>query len=135
MDVFATEWRQAVTATPIENATEGGSVILLVALEGASPLEIAALPYYGDHNWVETSICIFAGSENGRLIETVVQGSFTNEQLGPLAMARTRGFSRQVWVEAGERTLCVVTRVIGSSAMKVYRRYPTVTGTILQTYR
>lgn len=135
MDIFSNDWREAVTATPITNLTEGGSVLLFFSVEGGTPLEVRAQPYFGEQNWVQPSICIFSGGINGRLIETVVQGSFANELGGRFGMARSGGFAREIDVFPGERMLCVVARVLASSSMKVFRRYPTVTATVLQTYR
>lgn len=131
----SSDWRELVTETPINNITEGGSVLMMLSVEGGSSIEIGAKPLFAEGNWAQPYICIFSGGPYGRLIDNAVIGGWVNDnRFGP-AVARTRGFSRLVTVAAGERSLCLVMRAVGSADMLIYRRYPTVTCTLFEAYR
>lgn len=130
-------WTETLTTTPINNATEGGDVIMIFSVEGGTALEIQSRPLFGDDNWAQTYIMIYAGNGGAptRYIEPAVVGSAAYSPTGGVGRARTMGFARKVTVLGGERSLHVVARVDGSASPQVWRRYPFMSVTLLQTYR
>lgn len=126
----ATDWRQAVTWTQVDNEARGGAVKVGLFVEGGSALEVAAV-CHDSREQALPSIELYVGSEWGRPLGLVVQGSYsTGGLLNPpyyYGRVRTIGCEREVWLNPGENLVCVVLRVQYPAIyapVNIHRRLP-----------